>query len=396
MRLISMSLGSWFPKTIIHLKEFENFLRGKQLDKHLDIATATKLYLGLDPSFVTSHTNEEGIKYVRGMSEHFDFTYFGDGLLVVRKQVTDFDTDRESMLWFYRKCLTPIFSFLYSRGAKGLEIIRRPGLHKPLFVHIQATEDREVRDFFINAGEEIHSMYEYKECNIYYADNLIAIVTPLEKPALDLDRLIEYLILFNEVKRHSGGLLETHRYIWDEAEKIISDSRIIIKDLPRYNETLTDFSNTVDNITARIDQMRLNFTYRVQKIQKSHSLFPKLAPIFENLEQNLDYIKNLFLMTDQHLSNNIEHISAIYQENQDNALNKLQFLFLLSVVASFVSLGSYMVYQRGNPDADYASFLNFDIVNMMKFGGAAFVITYLIYYIWNYRYQNLHTRLKKM
>lgn len=398
MQLKQIYIGSWFPKTNMHLKELEMFLMEKKVVEGLDPIPGKSLHRNLNPQNTASHTNSDGMKHIHAESSGFNFTYYGDGLLVVNRPIEKSElVERYStdMVQFYREKLAPILTYIFSRGAKDLEIIRPPGSKKTIFFNSEGNTSAEIHDFFRSLGQEIHSINNYKESTAYYGEDVILLNCNGDSSHHDCDNIISHLILFNDVKKHSHRLLQTHREVWDEADRIISESKIRVKDLPHYNEILTDFSNKIDNISARIDLMKLNFGYRKSKAKEDNLLFAKIWPNFSNLEQNLDYVKNLYGMTQHHLQNNISRISSIYQENQENALNKLQLLFLLSVVSGFVSLGSYMLQDPDIPHELTNNFIGFDLRTLITFGSTSLIITVIVYYLWNYTFQNVKTKLKK-
>ena len=249
-----------------------------------------------------------------------------------------------------------------------MEIIRAPGSKKPFFVSSLGASNEEVAEFFITQNKKVVAVSSYKELSVNYADELVLINInkDSEHSEEEAQSLIENIILFNESGRHLHKLLQIHRVIWDKADVIISKSNTKIKDLPKDNEILTDFSNTVVNIKARIEQMKLNLSYRESTFSNKGA--ERLMLKFKNRNQDLDYLSSLFEMTSTHLNNNISQLSSIYQEHQQESLNRLQMLFLASVVSGFLSLGFF--------DSFYISVL-------LKFGGITILITLLIYYFWH-------------
>ncbi len=381
----------------MHLKELEIFLKEKKVVEGLDPIPGKLLHHRLNPTSIASHTNADGLKHIHVQSGAFHFTYYGDGLLVVDREISDqinIPQEVKNIEAFYTETLAPILSYLFSRGAKGLEIIRPPGLKKTVFFNSEGNTGADVYEFFHSLHQEIHAVSNYKESTVYYADDIILLNCNPDNNHRNCDHIISHLILFNDVKKHSHRLLQTHRQIWDEADRIISESKIKVKDLPRYTEIFTELSNMTDNISARIDLMKLNFAYRESKSREDDVLFDKLWPNFGNLEQNLDYIKNLYNMTRQHLQNNIERVSSIYQENQENALNKLQLLFLFSVVADFSMLGTYIIQDPNQQQDAINNFVGFDLKTLFLFGSISIGIGIVIYYLWNFVFQNVKTKLK--
>lgn len=367
MELKNVYIGSWFPKMSLHLEEFRNFLLNGAVIDLLDKKIALELFKKLNPRAVELG-ERAGIKFVQANSGESVFRYFEDGLLVVEKQVSDLKKDFDKIIKFYKSDLSPVLSYLFSKGAKGLEIIRAPGARKPFFVSSLGAGQDEIASFFSAQNKKVEVVSSYKELSVNYADELVLININKDSGHSEEESqsLIENIILFNESGRHLRKLLQTHRVIWDKADVIISKGNTKIKDLPKDSEALTDFSNTVVNILARIEQMKLNLSYRESTFGKKG--LERLRLKFKNRNQDLDYLSSLFEMTGTHLNNNISQLSSIYQEQQQKSLNRLQVLFLTSVVSGFLSLGF---------------FDNFYIFILLKFGGITILITLLIYYFWH-------------
>lgn len=370
------------------MDEFRNFLLNGSVIDLLAKKPALELFKKLNPKTV-EFGERDGIRFAQAGCGELVIRYFEDGLLVVETQASNsLKKDFDKIMKFYTDDLSPALAYLFSKGAKGLEIIRAPGSKKPFFVSSLGAAKNEVDLFFSAQNKKVDTISSYKELSVNYAEELVLININKENEHSEEEAqsVIENIILFDETSRHLNKLLQTHRTIWDKADIIISRSNTKIKDLPRDSEVLTDFSNTVVNIKARIAQMKLNLNYRESKINKGAE---KLLLKFKNINQDIDYLLSLFEMTDTHLNNNIAQLSSIYQEHQQEALNRLQMLFLISVVTSFLALGTY-----GNIDMTFygqdknllaqGGYTMFDIFDLLKFGGITILATLAVYYFWNF------------
>lgn len=367
MELKKIYVGSWFPKMSLHLDEFRNFLLNGDVIDLLEKRTALELFKKLNPRAIELG-ERDGIRFAQARCGELTLRYFEDGLLVVEKQAFDLKKDFDKIIKFYKNDLSPALAYLYSKGAKGMEIIRAPDSKKPLFVSSLGASQDEVAAFFSAQNKKVDAVSGYKELSVNYADELVLININKDSghSEEEAQSLIENIILFNEAGRHLRKLLQTHRAIWDKADVIISKSNIKIKDLPKDSETLTDFSNTVVNIKARIEQMKLNLSYRERTFSNKGA--ERLLLKFKNRNQDMDYLLSLFEMTNTHLNNNISQLSSIYQEHQQKSLDRLQILFIVSVVTGFLSLGF---------------FDSFYIFTILKFGSITILTALIVYYFWN-------------
>ena len=395
MECVSLYYGSWFPKTIIHLKEFETFIRGQYIDPLLDMEEATRLYLLLEPSQIQTDVDVDGFKYVMAQSGPFHYRYFSDGLLVIESPATALEENTEEIKSFYDDQIVTLLSFLNSRGARDVHREDESTYPHLLFIHCRAASDPEIRKFFRVRGEQIHSTHTYQHYALYYGDNFVLINEKEgEGRPLDIHHLVEYLTLFQEVKRHSYNFLRIHRSLWESADHMLKHQFVRVRDLPRFNKVLTDLSNEADTHMSHIELMRLNFNARVDRAKKDRLMFTKLLANFENIHENLEHLKNLMAMTRQHIHNSNTHLSTMYEEKQEEALNRLQFLFLLSVTAGLVNLGAFKRWD-GVAELGNYGFFAFTFGSLLWYGLGSLLITMLIYYLWNYTFQHVRARLKR-
>lgn len=349
------------------MEEFRNFLLNGAVIDLLEKKTALELFKKLKPQAV-EWGERDSIRFVQAKSGELTIRYFEDGLLVVEKKVSDLKKDFDKLIKFYKNDLSPAMAYLFSKGAKGLELIRVPGTKKPFFISSLGASKDEIASFFSSQNKKVDSLSSYKELSVNYADELVLINInkTSENSEEEAESLIENVVLFNETGRHLHKLLQIHREIWSKAEVIISKSSTKIKDLPKDSEVLTDFVDTVVNIKARVAQMKLNLSYRESTFGNKGG--ERLLLKFKNRNQDLDYLLSLFEMSNTHLNNNISQLSSIYQEQQQKSLNRLQMLFLTSVVSGFLSLGF---------------FDRFYIFILLKFGGIVVLVTLLVYFFWD-------------
>ena len=323
MQLKKVYLGSWFPKTSLHLDELANFLVDGSVTELLDKELGIKIFKKLNPQNIALK-EKNGIKYLSATAGKFDFAYFEDGLLMTSVNAgKNLKNSCKDLAVFYNNTLSSAFAFIYSRGAKGLEIIRQPGLSKSFFVTAVNANKKEIGKFFQSVNKKIKEVHTHHDISVAYADELVLVSQNHSSGRGNPEHLLDYIIFFDEVQRHLNKLLYMHRHIWDEADLIISKSSVNLKELPEDNAQLTEYSNTVANIKARIKQMKLNLNYRQKKMSKDTFFSQKV----NNISQNLDYLDNLFEMTSTHLLNNVTELSSIYQNTQQTALNRLQMLF---------------------------------------------------------------------
>jgi len=402
MKIKNIYIGSWFPKIRLHLNEFKDFLKDGSVNPELDKKTAKTLFNKVRPQNIKLGTTSKGLAEINAQnSKGFDFAYYEDGLLLLKAPVKDFRNDRGKMVDFYQNTLTPCLAFVFSRGAKGLEIIRLPKLAKKIFITTINANKPSIEKFLDGEKEVIDEWQNLKQFSLIFSENLVIINLKKAFSNSQIDEIAQELIFHTEINRHFYWLLQTHRYIWEEAESVLGSKGIKAKDIPEYVENMTRYYRNVVNINSRIDQMSVVLNTRKQGLKyladkKWHDYFTSK---FKKTELEAQYIKKLFLMTSNYLKNNVSYLSSVYQELSEESIRKLQFLFLVNVISSFLILGTLFganiyLYSQGEIVA-YGNIQSFKFSVLISFGFLTLLLSSIIYYFWNNIYKNLTRRVKK-
>lgn len=401
MKIKNIYLGSWFPSTFLHLEEFYNLVDLQEADPKLNRQRQGQLLRGMSIQDSELDVSPENFEYLKLISGRFVIRYFEDGLLIVSAKASNEGGEEDQIFKFYKNKLSKVLAFIRSRGPRGLEIIRKPGQRKTCFLTCEDVDLVSAKEFFAKRKEKIRVVSQYPEFNLYSAGKTVLVeINPEIREQQDFDEthFMEYLIYLTEMKDHLWRLLGRQRDIWDQAEEII-EGEFRIKDVPKQNTILTDMANEVANIESRLDQMRLNFDYRFGKVVRGEVFSTRFQGDFRNIDQTLSYIWNLYEMTATSLSNNLENQTSFYQDNQRNALNKLQLLFLVSVVAGFIRLGSIGGSRLKIFDTDDIQVFSgiessFNLSSLIEFGLIAIAVTAGIYYLWNFAFRRIWVRKK--
>lgn len=381
MDVKSISLGSWFPKTSLHFQEFFNFLKDQTVIAGLDKQKAKKLHQDLAPENLEILTIHK-LRYIKGTSGPYEFNYFEDGLLIISGPANNLKEDREKIEEFYHKIFTPALGYLFSLGAKGLEIIRTPGSEKKVYLCVDGATEEDLRKLF---GQNKYNEIEIEKLRVYAGESLMVIEEDKNTKDSALKKVITYAIFFNEAKKHAGALLQTHRLIWDDAEKLLNDSNTKPSLLFAVSQKLAVHANNVDNIQSRIEQMELNINFRKHFWQQYEQ--PESLGNLGELDYLFQYLENIFIMTKDFLQTNVNHLTSQYNELHQKLLTRLQFLFLAGVVVSFISLGTFGVWEfdffnTAGEKIAIGTMPMFDFGDLMIYGSVTIFLTLSITAVW--------------
>jgi hypothetical protein len=380
MKIRSISLGSWFPKTSIHFYELFLFLKNQSAVAGLNPQKIKTLHKTLSPQDLKIITIDK-IKCIKGASKNYEFRYFEDGLLVVNGSADDFNKGKEEIVKFYRQQLAPALSYLFSLGAKGLEVIRIPGSEKKLYLYADDINYEDLKKHFGNN--------EYSESVIgklhIYTGNFLTIIEKGSQADEVIEKFINFSVFYDEVKKHANDLLQTHRFIWDDAEKLIEHNNTKSFQLITISQQLSIHIKNVGNIQSRIEQIQLNIVFR-KNIWQYYKQTKSMQDL-EELDYLFQYLKNIFVMTKNYLQTNTDVLTSKYNEAQQKLLNRLQFLFLVGVVVAFITLGSFpganfTFYDISGQKIANGVMVSFNLETLMIFGIATIFITLMIIAGW--------------
>lgn len=381
MKIHSIWLGSWFPKTSIHFQELVNFLKNQTVIAGLDSKKAKMLYKTLSPQNLEIVIIDK-IKCIQGTSGVYNFRYSEDGLLTVNYPTEDLKEGKAQIEKFYHRQLVPVLSYLYSLGAKGLEIIRTPGSEKKLYLSVENVTSKDLHELF---GEKGYGENMIEELRVYTGNEFVIIEKDKRTEDSVVENFINYSIFYNEVKKHADALLQTHRFVWDDAEKLITQSKIKFSQLIAVNQQLSSHAKNVDNIQSRIEQIQLNIDFR-KNIWQQYKQYISFGN-FEELSYLFKYLQNLFNMTRNFIHTNTDYLTAQYSEIQQKLLNRLQFLFLVGVIVSFITLGAFpganfTFYDPSGQQIASGVMVSFNFETLLIFGSATIFVTLITIIFW--------------
>ncbi len=402
MKIKNIYIGSWFPKIKLHLDEFKQFLNDATIHPELDKKKAKELFRKLRPQNVYTDISAKGLTEIIAENQKgFTYSYYEDGLLLLKGKADNFRTSRGKIVDFYQNTLTPCLAYIFSRGARGLEIIRLPKLPKRIIATTEKANKKSINNFFSKEKETIDESHKFGSFEVYFAENIILINIKSKLSAGQIDNIVQEITFLTEINRHLYWMLQTHRFVWEEARKILDISYVQTKQLPKYIEKLTIDYKNVTNINSRIDQMGVVLDARKESLtninnNKWHDYFNNK---FQKTAMETKYIKKTFIMTSGFLKNNITYLSSLYQEISEEAIRRLQFLFLINVVSSFLVLGTIFGaniywYQQGELIAQ-GKIDSFNFSVLISFGFLTLLLSSIIYYFWNNIFKNLTRQFKK-
>lgn len=385
MEVISITTGSWFPRTKLHLKEYYGFLKDGRVHIDLDVEKIKELRKQMQP---------RNVQYVGGrfdrVSAEFDdiaSLFHEDGLLTLNVAVKDFNEDLKRISEFLDKLLTPSLSMLYGLGAPVVSYKVPTLMDKPVIILAKGVEDAEARKFCAELDDEIHYIARHTDRTVYFADRYI-IVGDESGGAGTTRYIIDELILSREYEHRLRQYLELHRQLWGRIAEIQQRASIPSYELPAIRDRLLNYKRDMAIIKARINQMVAYLNERRSEIDDlglTEDLRAVEAYRFDKLSSSTFYITRLWEMLEEYLESTVQITGFFYQENLQKEINIQQFIFLVGSVAAVMGLGTiagagFVVLSTDGHTMYQGLLSSFDPIVLVQFGSVAILASMVVYF----------------
>ncbi len=399
MKIKQIYVGSWYPRTLFHLNEMYDFLSLGESHLSLNKEKIKKLKEELNPSEVSLKQNK-GQSYLKAKFGNYDFESFESGLSIFSCQCKSKDIDQltketQEMSEFAFKKVFTSFNYIYSLGAPIPKVFSALKSVMPFVFVTEDASKKDVEDFLKKRGETITKEFSSEKGEIYYGNNSIIIDSDLNFAKRVVKECVYYL---HDAEAQLQKILDLHRYIWDEVNTIKSSKSIKYKDLAKTRDLLTEIESDVIFFDSRIKQLK-NVLHkqkaRVSEFAQNENdyIWDVFEDGFSSLEGSGNYIENLWEMTKNYLSGASNLINLIYQESSDKQINILQFVFIISAIASLIALGEVV-------SADIIGTINletglikatehaFSWNDLAKLGLISVISGAIIFYLWDKLYKH--------
>ncbi len=388
MKLKNIYIGSWVPRTTLHLGEFYRFLDSGETHLSLD---AKKLKALKDGLKVKNLSLSGSGNLITAELSGIDFKYFSDGLIVLSKKIEKLEADSKELGDFSVNKLFTSFSYLYSLGAPIPKMFTALFSVLPFIVTVSGATQKEIEKMFFSDGKKIDKVIKGDKCQIFLSSEFIVINGSGE----DL-QLIENLIFLEDCRSQFNKILNLHRFIWEEVDKIKNKSKLPYKKLGEVRDSLMELDNEVIFLSSRLSQINFLLDVRKSEIDKisDGQVRGYLGDVFFGLDQTSHYLENIWKMTEDNVRSTQNLISSLYQESAQKQLNVLQVIFIISATASIIALGSiygfeFKAYDLSGSLVYYGDTKSFTFFDLARFGISAFSIGIILYFIFFFVYNRV-------
>lgn len=356
MKIDSIYLGTWFPRTHIHLDEVYDFLKdglGTDLDGEQLANLRQKLAVknlkfngGADLDSVEFTSEEIGVNISEDGVVQL-MTGGGNGAEAGTKMIESFYVDK----------LGPALAYLFSRGAPlPRTLVDIAEMYPKIFVGSGISQEKAV-ELLMAQGTELLSVGKSQGVQVFYGKN-VEIINVSSGGVLP-GPLITNIIFINSFSDLLKRYLVAHRRVWSDIDSIRRSKGIKYSDFPLIRNKILESLKNISFIKTRLLQMMEILSAREAVIKDV--LRKKLEELgFENfkvLGSSCAYSDNLWQMTSDYAHSTLALFESLVAENTQRELRLLQSVTVIGVLTGFFGMNIAFPWEDRWPEIFVSSFV---------------------------------------
>lgn len=358
MAIDRIYLGTWLPRTHIHLVEIYHFLRTGS-DANLDEGKIKNLYERLHVEKLTFNNNED-FDSIRFISGGITVTITEDGVIsLMLDNAEDLNLNIRKIESFYIKHLGPALAYLFSRGAPLPQtLVDIKEVYPKIFVGKNILQD-EVKKVFDSESDRPLTKVSSDNLVIFYGKEIEVI--NIQKPDTNaiFDSFITNLIFTQSYSDLLRRYLAAHRSVWTDISSIKESRELRYRDFPAIRSRILNFLKTTSFIQTRLRQMNEILSARNAVVPET--VKQKLTNLglesFNVLESSSRYFSNLWQMTADYANSTLVLFESVVEENTQRELRLLQQITLAGVLVGFFGMNIAFPWEERWPNIFLSSFV---------------------------------------
>lgn len=337
----SVSFGSWYARTQLHLSEVFEFLSDGTSLLELDSDILRQLQARLEIKSISRVI--EPLEFIQVKTKNdIEIKYFEDGLYTLTHISNDVNKSKAILRDYYKSRFSPALSYLFSLGAPTPKILAKMTEQHPFAIHllsensVQAIDDSDLMHFIQNAYSQIH----LKDGSIsLFADRSQILLIAHKSDLTVISDLLEMQIFFREFKNQLSHYLNTHRVLWEKVANLKEKKKLSTSELEKIRLELEDDQKIVSLISSRINQMKSYISTRsalADQLKINDYLKELFQYRFDTLSSSHEYVKELWKMTENYINSAISLSNQIENRSVSHNLKTVAFITSLGTF-SFIS-----------------------------------------------------------
>lgn len=361
MKINSVYIGGWFQRTMLQLSEVYDFLRNGESQLKLSKKRLSELRKELNIGSVEyGVAGEEFVSFTT--SELLRIKIFEDGLITVSSDEVSEQTlfsDVERLKDYYEQKLSPAINYLFSLGAPVPKELANIENIYPYFVVCQNASRDDIAELLSKTERQKYFEFDNKNYSVLRGDKYY-FINNKKTSKNNIERYIEEQIFIREFKGQLHRYLNLHRIIWEKIDAVKDRAKVRGRDVVKFSTKLEGYAKTITLIDGRISQMStyLPTRERIAKQDKDLEEFLAISGFrYETLKDTLEYIKDLWDMTEQYVKSAQKLFDGIKQDVTSSSIDSLTIVTSMSAGAAVLSL-----FTESEPEFTSFGFIYFFIL----------------------------------
>lgn len=340
-----VTFGGWYQRTTLHLSEVQGFLTEGGSKLALSKSKLKKLRDDLDIENVSRELGLFEYLHIKTGSG-IEIRYYEDGLYILEKKSGDIKFTAKELTDYYEHKLSPALTYLFSLGAPTPKILADIKISHAVVVSL-ADSSPENYNFDQDRYGKIYSKIPSKGICVYKSIEYIFIVA--DHNLNNVRQLVETQIFFREFKDQLARYLNIHRIVWEKIEEIKEKRTIKGTEVEDIRIKLDGYQKTVSLISNRINQMSTYASTRrsiAQKTEIENYLLDLFQYRFEVLFDTLEYIKQIWAMTNDYLSQALSVVTEIKNSALNSNISSVRAIMVLGIIGMMVGTAQSTLYPK--------------------------------------------------
>jgi len=343
MNIDRIYLGTWLPRTSMHLKEVYHFFKnGSGIDLDQSKLEYFRSQLNLKNLIFNNNPDFDNLKF---SSENIEVTITEDGIiLIILSQVSDTNMEIKKLESFYTDQLGPALSYLFSRGAPLPQTLLNIKEAYPKILVGQHLVLREIEEYLKDHSDTLLTKISSGELSLFYGEESEFVDISNAITQKNYDELLDPLLMCTIFLRSFSDLLERylqlHRSVWTEISSIRESKDFRYRDFTIVRNKILDILKTISFIRARLQQM--NDILSLRSTFTSEILKQKLSTLgldsFFTLEKSYQYMDSLWQMTADYGNSTMTLFVSLLEENAQRELRLLQQITVAGMLVGFFGM----------------------------------------------------------
>lgn len=236
MLIHNIYLGTWFPRTSIHLKELFHFLKEKKVTVGLDRKKANIFHDSLGLKSCVYH-EEHVCDYIEAIFDGVSFIATEDGVMLARNIEPFIFSDnkivaekKELLRDFYVSKMGPIINYLFSLGAPVPRDFSKFESILPFILVVSDAQEDNISKLYADTSENKTSVVYGTDINVHNSPSLVVIVINnkelIQKNLIQIEDFVKQYAFFRDVELQLEEYLLKHREYWNEISRV-SNSKVL-------------------------------------------------------------------------------------------------------------------------------------------------------------------------